>query len=57
MAELCFKSSLSLEEIEANFKDADFFTGIMDGLQEALAYKQRQSSNEAIAIHGATLKI
>lgn len=40
MSELRFESSLTMEEIEENFKDIDFFTGIMDGLQEALAYKK-----------------
>ena len=33
MSELRFESSLSMEEIENNFKDVDFFSGIMDGLQ------------------------
>lgn len=38
MSEPCFKSSLSIEEIENNFKAIDFFSGIMDGLNEALTY-------------------
>lgn len=38
MSEPRFKSSISMEEIENNFKDIDFFAGIMDGLTEALAY-------------------
>ena len=38
MSELTFKSSLSMEEIENNFKDIDFFSGIMEGLEEAAAY-------------------
>ena len=35
-----FHSSLSPEEISENFKDVDFFSGIMDGLEEALAYEK-----------------
>lgn len=46
MSELKFKSSLSMEEIENNFKNVDFFSGIMDGLAEALAYnKGRAATN------------
>ena len=40
MEELVFKSALSEEEILDNFKDADFFSGIMSGLEEALAYEK-----------------
>lgn len=36
MTEPNFESSLTLEEIERNFQDTDFFTGIMEGLEEAL---------------------
>lgn len=36
MKEVTFQSSLSYDEIEENFKNVDFFNGIMDGLQEAL---------------------
>lgn len=44
MSELRFESSLSMEEIENNFKDVDFFSGIMDGLQEALAYTKGKAA-------------
>lgn len=44
MIELRAESSLTLEEIEENFKDIDFFTGIMDGLQEALAYSKGKAA-------------
>lgn len=44
MSEISFKSSLSIEEIENNFKDMDFFSGIMDGLTEALAYEKGEAS-------------
>ena len=44
MSELIFKSSLTPEEIEENFKNVDFFSGIMDGLQEALAYSKGKAT-------------
>ena len=37
-----FNSSLSIEEIEENFKDFDFFTGLEEGLNEALAYEKEK---------------
>lgn len=40
MAERVIKSSLSDEEIRANFENVDFFSGIMSGLEEALAYEK-----------------
>lgn len=40
MDELTLISSLSEEEINENFKSVDFFSGIMDGLQEALALEK-----------------
>lgn len=46
MAETIFKSSLSAEEIENNFKDIDFFSGIMEGLGEALALEKGKASAE-----------
>ncbi len=49
MQELRFKSSLSMEEIEDNFKNIDFFSGIMDGLNEALAYEKGKASAETFA--------
>ena len=39
MAELKFQSSLSEEEIENNFRNVDFFSGVMEGLEEVLAYE------------------
>lgn len=50
MSELRFESSLSMEEIENNFKDVDFFSGIMDGLNEALAFVSRESLSRAEAL-------
>lgn len=49
MCELKFQSSLTMEEVEENFKDVDFFSGIMDGLQEALAYKKGKAAVDTIA--------
>ncbi len=46
MADLKFNSSLTMEEIEDNFKDVDFFSGIMDGLEEALAYTKGKAAAE-----------
>lgn len=49
MSEIHFESSLSIEEIEDNFKEIDFFAGIMDGLNEALAYEKGKASAETFA--------
>ena len=40
MAEKLFESKLSDAEIEKNFQNIDFFSGIMAGLEEALAYEK-----------------
>lgn len=32
MSDLSLKTSLSMDEIEENFKNVDFFAGVMDGL-------------------------
>ena len=49
MSEIRFKSSLSIEEIEENFKEVDFFSGIAEGLNEALAYEKGKASAETFA--------
>lgn len=49
MSEIRFKSSLTVEEIENNFKDTNFFAGIMEGLNEALAYEKGKASAETFA--------
>lgn len=46
MSEIRFESSLTAEEIEENFKDIDFFSGIMEGLNEALAYEKGKANAE-----------
>lgn len=40
MDELIVKSTLSDEEIAKNFEGVDFFSEIMSGLEEALAYEK-----------------
>ena len=49
MSDHVFKSKYSLEEMEKNFKDVDFFNGIKEGLEEALAYEKGKASAETIA--------
>lgn len=49
MTEPIFNSSLSDEEIEENFKNVDFFSGIMAGLEEALAYEKNTAKAATIA--------
>ena len=49
MSERVFNSSLTEEEIEANFSNADFFAGIMSGLEEALAYEKGSAKAATIA--------
>ena len=48
MEELNLESSLSIEEIERNFQDVDFFSGIMEGLQEALAVKKGEAAEDTL---------
>lgn len=40
MSEMKFKTKLTTEEIEKNFEGIDFFSGIMEGLEEALKYEK-----------------
>lgn len=44
--EPCFESSLSMEEIEKNFEGVDFFSGLMAGLEEAIAYEKGEAAAE-----------
>ena len=48
MTELKFNTSLSMEEIDENFKGVDFFDGLMKGLTEALAYTKGKASAETV---------
>lgn len=50
MADLVFKSSLTVEQIDDNFKDIDLFSKIMEGLQEVLAY-ERAEPHVGISTH------
>ena len=49
MSEHVFKSRYSVEEIEKNFKDVDFFSGIEEGLKEALAYEKGSARSRTFA--------
>ena len=49
MAKHILKSDLTDEEIKANFDDIDFFSGIMSGLEEALAYEKGDAKAATIA--------
>lgn len=49
MSEPIFTSSLSEREIEENFKNMDFFSGIMSGLEEALAFEKGTSKAATLA--------
>lgn len=42
--EPCFESTLSMEEIEKNFEGVDFFSGLMAGLEEAIAYERGEAA-------------
>lgn len=54
MSELIFESSLTMEEIERNFQDTDFLAGMMEGLEEALAFQKGTTSSETI-VHKRSL--
>lgn len=40
MSEIVFNSSLSAKEIDKNFENTDYFSEVVDGLTEALAYEK-----------------
>ena len=48
MSEVLFNSALTDEEIAKNFEGIDFFSGIMAGLEEALAYEKGQAKAATI---------
>ncbi len=48
MDDLEFTSTLSNEEIEKNFSGIDFFSGIVSGLEEALAYEKGTAKVDTI---------
>lgn len=49
MSEKIFESSLSMGKIENSFKDISFFDGVMEGLEEALAYEKGTAKPETVA--------
>ena len=49
MAELTFESPLTDEQIAENFKNISFFDGLMNGLNEALAYEKGTAKAETYA--------
>lgn len=49
MEEVKFESTLSEEEINKNFEGMDFFSGIMSGLEEALAYEKGSAKAATLA--------
>lgn len=48
MTDLHFKSVLSMDEIDNNFRNVDIFSGIMVGLEEVLAHAKRSDASENI---------
>ena len=44
-----FESSLTIDEVEKNFDDFDFFSGITEGLNEALAHEKGKASAETFS--------
>ncbi len=46
--ELCFESSLTIEEIEANFEGFDFFAGLTESLEEAALFEQGKAKQETM---------
>lgn len=46
MNEYTFKTNLSMQEIEDDFKNLDFLEGVKSGLEEALAYEKGQAAAE-----------
>ena len=49
MSELILKSNLSFEEIEENFRNVNFFEGVMEGLNEALSFEKGTAKAETFS--------
>lgn len=49
MADLTFKTLLSKQQVDENFKNIDFFSGIMEGLKEALLYEKSERAPQVVA--------
>lgn len=54
MADLVLKTSLSMEELEDNFKNFDLFSELKQSLEEALAY-QRGEEVPGLVVHERSL--
>lgn len=54
MADLCFESPLSMDEIEDNFKDFDLFSSMEEGLGAALAHHRGEDVPDLV-VHERTL--
>ena len=48
MTDPIFESSLTVEEIERNFQGTYFFTTMMEGLEEALAFQKETASSKTV---------
>ncbi len=48
MGEKVFQTQLTDAEIEENFKNVDFLSGLMSGLEEALAYEKGNAKAKTI---------
>ena len=46
MSAIEVKSTLSMDQIERNFKDVDFFSSFVDGLQEARDHKNGDTHSQ-----------
>lgn len=51
---LTFKSSLTIEEIEKNFEDFNFFLEIKKGLNEVLALEKSKTNADCNPIYNST---
>lgn len=49
MADLTFKTSMSKQQVDENFKNIDLFSGVTEGLEEALLYEKGKASAETFA--------
>lgn len=44
--DVAFQSSLTMDEIKENFKGVDVYSGVMQGLKEALEYNKSKKKNK-----------
>ncbi len=57
MSEYVFKSGYSVEKIESNFKNVDFFSGIEEGLKEAISYERGNANARTFSRKGSLPEI